>query len=368
MKPVRAEDIHVTFKNVSKTYDAHTFVVDNLNLAIRHGEFLTLLGPSGSGKTTSLMMLAGFEQPTSGEIFLGDSEISKLPPQKRGIGMVFQSYALFPHMTVNENLAFPLQARGVDRSKIAEKVSAALDMVRLTTIGSRKPQQLSGGQQQRIALARALIAEPRVVLMDEPLGALDKQLRDHMQLEIRGLHERLGVTIVYVTHDQGEAMTMSDRVAVFHAGKIQQLAPPRDIYDRPANAFVASFIGESNRVPGQVVELDGRHCRVVLIDGTVVGGRPADVSEVGESAVLSIRPERVLLGASSANCDAQLNATCGGTIFHGDHMRIRLVHDVLGEITAKVPSSGLNSVPETGADVKFGWREDDVTVLRHNRQ
>lgn len=363
---VRADESHVCFKSVSKTYDAQTLVVDDLNLTIRRGEFLTLLGPSGSGKTTSLMMLAGFEQPTSGEIFLDNNEISKLPPQKRGIGMVFQSYALFPHMTVAENLAFPLQARGMDKATVAQKVLAALDMVRLTTIGSRKPQQLSGGQQQRIALARALIAEPRLVLMDEPLGALDKQLRDHMQFEIRGLHERLGVTIVYVTHDQGEAMTMSDRVAVFHAGKIQQLAPPRDIYDHPANTFVASFIGESNRIPGKVVELDGQHCKVALPDGSLVNGRPADVSELDQSAVLSIRPERIVVGPGSADCNAHLVATCAGVIYHGDHLRIRLIHSVLGEVIVKVPGSRSNSVPEVGTEVNFGWREDDVAVLKAN--
>lgn len=357
----------VRFEGVSKSYDGYSFVVDDLDLAINRGEFLTLLGPSGSGKTTSLMMLAGFEMPTKGKIFLDQQEISNLPPQKRDIGMVFQSYALFPHMTIEENLAFPLQARRMNKATIATKVAAALDMVQLTGLASRRPQQLSGGQQQRIALARALIAEPKLVLMDEPLGALDKQLRDHMQLEIRAIHDRLGVTIVYVTHDQGEALTMSDRVAVFHSGKVQQLASPRDIYEHPANAFVASFVGESNRLHGSVVDIGDGRCAVRLADGTLVRGKAADVTEPGQAAVLSIRPERIVAGEAPAGRDIELIGSCQGAIFNGDHVRIRIVHPVVGEINAKAPNIGSNTIPEPGSPVKFGWKEDDVTVLKDER-
>ena len=220
----------VRFVGIGKTYDGVTSVVDNLDLDIERGEFLTLLGPSGSGKTTTLMMLAGFETPTAGEILLDGKPLSRLPPYKREIGMVFQNYALFPHMTLAENIGFPLSVRGVAKDEIARRVDRALDMVQLGGFGSRRPAQLSGGQQQRIAVARALVFEPKLVLMDEPLGALDKQLREQMQLEIRRLHQRLGVTMVYVTHDQAEALTMSDRIAVFHRGKIQQL-------DRPERAL-----------------------------------------------------------------------------------------------------------------------------------
>ena len=223
----------VRFVGIGKTYDGVTRVIDDLHLDVERGEFLTLLGPSGSGKTTTLMMLAGFETPTAGEILLEGKPLSRLPPYKRQIGMVFQNYALFPHMTVAENIGFPLSVRGIARDEIAQRVERVLDMVQLAGFGGRRPAQLSGGQQQRIAVARALVFEPKLVLMDEPLGALDKQLREQMQLEIRRLHQRLGVTMVYVTHDQAEALTMSDRIAVFHRGKIQQLDGPEQLYETP---------------------------------------------------------------------------------------------------------------------------------------
>ena len=233
----------VRFENVQKSCDGETFVVKNLNLDIANGEFLTMLGPSGSGKTTSLMMLAGFEPATHGEVFLAGRPINNVPPHKRGIGMVFQNYALFPHMTVAENLAFPLAVRKLGKEEITRKVARALEMVELPDFGTRRPAQLSGGQQQRVAVARALVFEPDLVLMDEPLGALDKQLREQMQYEIKHIHENLGVTVVYVTHDQSEAMTMSDRIAVFNDGVIQQLSTPDRLYESPQNAFVAQFIG-----------------------------------------------------------------------------------------------------------------------------
>ena len=235
-------DAFVAFEHVQKSYDGVQLVVKDLNLAIGKGEFLTMLGPSGSGKTTCLMMLAGFETATNGEIKLDGVNINEVPPHKRGIGMVFQNYALFPHMTVGENLAFPLEVRGMGKSERDAKVKRALDMVQMGEFANRRPAQLSGGQQQRIALARALVFDPSLVLMDEPLGALDKQLREHMQYEIKRLHESLGITVVYVTHDQGEALTMSDRVAVFNDGRIQQLASPSDLYEPPDNSFVAQFI------------------------------------------------------------------------------------------------------------------------------
>ena len=242
----------VRFENVQKSYDGEILVVKDLNLDVAQGEFLTMLGPSGSGKTTCLMMLAGFEPATHGEIYLDNSPINNVPPHKRGIGMVFQNYALFPHMTVAENLAFPLEVRKTPKAEIEERVKKALDMVQLGTFGNRRPAQLSGGQQQRVAVARALVFDPVLVLMDEPLGALDKQLREQMQYEIKHIHENLGVTVVYVTHDQSEALTMSNRVAVFNDGVIQQLAAPNVLYERPDNAFVAQFIGENNTLVGDV--------------------------------------------------------------------------------------------------------------------
>jgi putative spermidine/putrescine transport system ATP-binding protein len=256
-----ASDVLVSFRGVQKSYDGENLIVKDLNLDIRKGEFLTLLGPSGSGKTTSLMMLAGFETPTAGEILLAGRSINNVPPHKRDIGMVFQNYALFPHMTVAENLAFPLTVRGLNKSDVSDRVKKVLSMVQLDAFASRYPAQLSGGQQQRVALARALVFEPQLVLMDEPLGALDKQLREHMQMEIKHLHQRLGVTVVYVTHDQGEALTMSDRVAVFHQGEIQQIAAPRSLYEEPKNTFVANFIGENNRLNGRLLSQTRRALR-----------------------------------------------------------------------------------------------------------
>src|SRR5687767_12691206 len=285
----------VNFIDVQKSYDGETLVVKDLNLAIRRGEFLTLLGPSGSGKTTTLMMLAGFEVPTHGRIELDGQQINDLAPHKRDIGMVFQNYALFPHMTVEENLAFPLAVRRLPKAEIDKKIERALAMVQLTQMRKRRPAQLSGGQQQRVALSRALVFDPKLVLMDEPLGALDKQLREHMQLEIKHLHRSLGVTVVYVTHDQGEALTMSDRIAVFHEGAIDQLAAPDDLYDRPETAFVAQFIGENNKLAGTVETLGGGQCTVAVDGGFSVLATPVGAGGQGARATLSIRPERVRL-------------------------------------------------------------------------
>src|SRR4051812_10405272 len=262
----------VRFVAVGKTYDGISRVVDDLHLDVERGEFLTLLGPSGSGKTTTLMLLAGFETPTAGEIMLEGKALSRVPPYRRHIGMVFQNYALFPHMSVAENIGFPLSVRGIPAAEIGKRVDRALDMVQLGGYGQRRPAQLSGGQQQRVAVARALVFEPKLILMDEPLGALDKQLREQMQLEIRSLHQRLEVTMVYVTHDQSEALTMSDRIAVFHRGKVQQLDVPERIYEAPANAFVARFIGENNRLDGVLESADSARCTVRLANNACIDG------------------------------------------------------------------------------------------------
>lgn len=253
------EGAFVEFERVQKSYDGEKLVVKDLNLSMPKGEFLTMLGPSGSGKTTCLMMLAGFETATHGEIKLDGVSINHIPPHKRGIGMVFQNYALFPHMTVAENLSFPLEVRKIGKSDREAKVMRALGMVQMQDFAGRRPTQLSGGQQQRIALARALVFEPELVLMDEPLGALDKQLRETLQFEITNLAHQLGITVVYVTHDQTEALTMSDRVAVFEDGRIQQLAPPDELYEQPQNSFVAQFIGENNTLEGVDNEIGRAH-------------------------------------------------------------------------------------------------------------
>src|SRR6516165_8195961 len=284
---------------VEKSYDGRTRAVRDLTLDVAQGEFLTLLGPSGSGKTTTLNMLAGFERPTRGEILLGGRPVDRLPPYERNIGMVFQNYALFPHMTVGENVAFPLGVRRIRRSEIAERVRRALAMVRLEAFADRRPAQLSGGQQQRIALARALVFEPSLVLMDEPLGALDKKLREQMQIEIKLLHERLGLTVVYVTHDQSEALTMSDRIAVFHEGRVVQQGAPDALYSQPRDAFVAGFIGENNLLGGTVEANSNGHVRVALSGGLQVTATAVGELEHGAHVLVAVRPESVRLSSGS---------------------------------------------------------------------
>ena len=288
----------VKFDKVDKSYDGKVLVVKDLNLDINEGEFITMLGPSGSGKTTCLMMLAGFETPTNGEIYLDSKPISRIPPHKRGIGMVFQNYALFPHMTVGENISFPLEVRKIDKNERETKVINALEMVQMSEFINRKPAQLSGGQQQRIALARSLVFNPDLVLMDEPLGALDKQLREHMQYEIKNLHKKLGVTVVYVTHDQSEALTMSDRVAVFNDGQIQQLSTPDGLYENPENAFVAQFIGENNKLVGKVKKINRKDVLVSISKNLEISAKKVNCGDVGSSTTLSIRPERIHLNLS----------------------------------------------------------------------
>jgi putative spermidine/putrescine transport system ATP-binding protein len=356
---VRAPTL-VTFQGVSKTYDGKTHVVKDLDLTIAEGEFLTLLGPSGSGKTTCLMMLAGFEVPTAGEIYLGDWPLSRKPPHERGIGMVFQNYALFPHMTIAQNIAFPLEVRGMRRAEVAERVARALDMVRLPQVAGRRPAQLSGGQQQRIALARALVFEPQLVLMDEPLGALDKQLREHMQYEIRRLHADLGLTVVYVTHDQTEALTMSDRIAVFAGGRIRQLADPKTLYERPSDGFVAGFVGESNRLDGSVVARSGDFVDVDLAAGARIRGYAVDVGETRASAAVIVRPENVRLGAEAAGLDGVLTGRVVDVVYHGDHLQVHVaVGD--GEVIAKRPAAR-SAPPVVGEEIVLGFLAEHARV------
>ncbi|WP_456865308.1 ABC transporter ATP-binding protein [Bradyrhizobium sp. USDA 4503] len=353
----------VKFSDVQKTYDGETLVVKNLNLDIARGEFLTMLGPSGSGKTTTLMMLAGFEAPTRGRILLEGRSIDNMPPHKRDIGMVFQNYALFPHMTVEENLAFPLKVRKLSKAEIEAKIRRALDMVRLGAYGKRRPGQLSGGQQQRVALARALVFDPKLVLMDEPLGALDKQLREHMQLEIKHIHDDLGVTVVYVTHDQGEALTMSDRIAVFNDGVIQQLAAPAELYEQPQNAFVAQFIGENNRLHGRVVEMNGRTCTVEIADAGNVQALAVSIEAVGRPTVLSLRPERVKLNPTPGSLPNVFSAQVAEVIYLGDHVRTRVSVFGYDDFVIKLPNSEGAVQLEPGTAITIGWKAEDCRAL-----
>ncbi|MEZ5862076.1 MAG: ABC transporter ATP-binding protein [Geminicoccaceae bacterium] len=355
------QEAFVRFAEVQKSYDGETLVVKDLNLDIARGEFLTMLGPSGSGKTTCLMMLAGFETATNGEIYLDGREINNVAPHKRDIGMVFQNYALFPHMTVAENLAFPLSVRRMAKADIEARVKHALDMVQLGDFGSRRPAQLSGGQQQRVALARALVFEPRLVLMDEPLGALDKQLRETMQYEIKHIHENLAVTVVYVTHDQSEALTMSDRVAVFNDGVVQQLAPPV-LYEEPQNAFVAQFIGENNRFVGDVREVMNGHC-TVEVAGAPIRALAVNIAGVGSRSTLSLRPERVHIDPPAGSCPNVFEAQVLELIYLGDHIRARMAVCGNDQFIVKVPNAGEHPTLGRGRTVRVGWQAEDCRAL-----
>jgi putative spermidine/putrescine transport system ATP-binding protein len=353
----------VKFENVQKSYDGETLVVKDLNLDIAKGEFVTMLGPSGSGKTTTLMMLAGFETATHGQISLDGRSINLVAPHKRGIGMVFQNYALFPHMTVGENLSFPLEVRGMAKPERDAKIKRALDMVQMGAFANRRPAQLSGGQQQRIALARALVFDPKLVLMDEPLGALDKQLREHMQFEIKRLHDSLGVTVVYVTHDQGEALTMSDRIAVFNDGIIQQLATPSDLYERPGNSFVASFIGENNRLPGVIETISGDRCTVRLAGGELIDATPVNVTQKGQKTLVSIRPERVEHQTAKAASSHVIDAEVLEFIYMGDVFRTRLRVAGTDDFVMKSRNAQGEAPLRPGEKIKVGWHPQDARAL-----
>ncbi len=348
----------IEFDRISKHYPGGSSpAVDDLTLAIEAGEFITLLGPSGSGKTTTLMLLAGFEAPSGGQIRLDGRPIQSLPPHQREMGVVFQSYSLFPHMTVAQNVAFPLSVRKVDAAQTRARVAAALDKVRLGHLAERKPQQLSGGQQQRVALARALVFEPRVVLMDEPLSALDKKLREEMQLEIRRLHRELGVTMVFVTHDQAEAMTLSDRVAVFNHGRIEQLAAPQVLYDTPVNSFVAGFVGDNNTLPGRLD--DGGVLR--LPDGRGLHARAVNALPGGGTAQLCVRPERLHLGEAGANC---LAATVLDAIHQGDHWRVvARLQGLDATWFAKLAPRALPAGLAAGQPITLSFSHDDAWLF-----
>jgi putative spermidine/putrescine transport system ATP-binding protein len=351
-------------RNISKRYGSLTAVAD-LSLQLAKGEFLSLLGPSGSGKTTTLTVIAGLLQPTAGEILLEGRPITPLPPYKRNIGVVFQNYALFPHMTVAKNIAFPLTMRGMGRGEIAARVRKVLELVGLPDHGGRYSRQLSGGQQQRVALARAMVFEPPILLMDEPLGALDKKLREQMQLEIKRLHGELSMSIIYVTHDQEEALVMSDRIAVFNLGRLEQVGTPTQLYERPATRFVAEFIGESNIFPGVagatadgfgVLEQAGMRLRAVATRPLAAGAR----------AVVSVRPERIALQAGDppAGVENAIGGRVRDVIYLGNSrkyvIRTGAGHEVVSLQQAR---SGSEPGFELGAAVSLRWQAEDATVL-----
>jgi putative spermidine/putrescine transport system ATP-binding protein len=356
----RADRGALALEDVSKRYD-ETVAVEDVSLEIEHGEFVTLLGPSGSGKTTTLRIVGGFVRPDEGRVLLGGDDVVGVPPYKRDIGMVFQSYALFPHMTVAENIAFPLQMRRVGKSDTKRRVEEALQRVRLGRLGHRRPNQLSGGQQQRVALARAIVFNPRLLLMDEPLGALDKKLREILELEIMHLSRELGVTVIYVTHDQEEALVMSDRIAIYNAGRIEQVGTGEELYERPATLFVAEFVGESNifrgrlRLDGDAAELAraGRPLRVSR-EAVVRAGLSSD-----DPAAVVVRPERLRVRSSAAaNARAGENAAKGvirEVIYLGPLRKceIELSDGALAHACVQVGQE--RSRLEPGAEVEVAW-------------
>jgi spermidine/putrescine ABC transporter ATP-binding subunit len=354
----------VTLADLEKRYD-RVNAVDGVSLDIHSGEFLTLLGPSGSGKTSTLMMIAGFETPTAGDIAIDGTSVVAMPPYRRNIGMVFQNYALFPHLTVDENIGFPLKQRGIPKAERTRLVAEALELVHLPGYGARYPRQLSGGQQQRVAVARAVVFKPRLLLMDEPLGALDKQLRENLQLEMRRLHADLGITFIYVTHDQEEALTMSDRIAVMNDGKVAQVGSPEDLYDRPSNRFVAGFIGESNFLPAIV---RGMEDDVVITecDGALIRamcpGRPAS----GDKVTLTTRPERLRFADSAWNATTpqnRLSVTVTEAVFAGERCRYMLQAGDGTSMVLKEPSSAAIRRRAIGERAEISWSVADTILV-----
>lgn len=347
-------------ESVTKAYKG-VAAVHGLSLHLGHGEFVSLLGPSGSGKTTTLMMVAGFVGMDSGRILLGDCDISRTTPHRRNLGVVFQSYALFPHMTVGGNIAFPLEVRKIARDEIRRRVAAMLDLVQLTGFEGRAVRELSGGQQQRVALARALVHNPPVLLMDEPLGALDRKLREQMQLEIKRIQRQLKITVLYVTHDRDEAMTMSDRIVVMHDGHAEQVGAPREVYERPVSRFVAEFLGDANIFPGQVASRNGSGCDIrFAADGRLHGVRCEP--NVGGWIALAVRPERVYFSRDPAG------TLCRGTveevIYRGTVTRYAVRVPGL-ERAIQVEQTNGGAAPQFGYgdEVDVGWHPADVSVL-----
>ena len=362
---------YVRFDHVRRSYDGITDVVRDLSLDVAKGEFLTLLGPSGSGKTTTLMMLAGFEQPDGGEILLDGRPITGIPPHRRDIGVVFQSFALFPHMSVAENIAFPLQVRGISRADQRDRVNRALGMVRLAGLDTRLPAQLSGGQQQRVALARALVFEPRLVLLDEPLGALDRALREEMQTELRHLHAALGLTMLYVTHDQTEALRLSDRIAVLAGGAVRQLGTPEALYETPENAFVAGFLGENNFLPGRVIAIEDDTAEIQLACGVTVEALAVG-ARAGHPCLVAVRPERIAVAAVSAEemGEGAVPAALLEVAYLGDHARLLLRVGVPGapsaDVVIKRPAGAPLAGLQPGQPAAVAWQSHHARAFPHD--
>src|SRR6516165_293132 len=356
----------IELRGLTKRYGEET-VVNAIAVSIAPAEFFSLLGPSGSGKTTTLMMAAGFVRPDSGTVLLDGQDIAAIPPQKRGFGMVFQNYAIFPHLNVFENVAFPLRARRWAKDAIGERVAWALDLVRLGRFVDRDARHLSGGQQQRVALARAIVFHPPVVLMDEPLGALDKNLRFEMQVEIKEIQQRLGMTVLYVTHDQEEAMSMSDRIAILNRGRIDQVGPPGEVYERPANPFVGRFLGEANLIEGTIAPQFGDDTRLVLPSGHELRAPSGSRRSVGGRGMLFIRPERVeITPGTNTVGDPRQNALAGRVrrcAFLGNILRYAVDVDGIAPITVDLQNAVGTAPLPVGAPVVLCWPVAESLIL-----
>lgn len=362
-QPTGNKGAHIVLERLSKHFD-DVVAVDDISLDIKSGEFMTFLGPSGSGKSTTLMMIAGFLIPTEGDIKVDDRSVTTIAPYKRDIGMVFQNYALFPHMTIFKNIAFPLEMRRVQKDEISKRVKWALEMVQLSGFEYRRPSQLSGGQQQRVALARAMVFEPPVLLLDEPLGALDAKLREGMQIELKQLHNRIGATILYVTHDQEEALTLSDRIIVFNEGRIMQVGTPDELYRSPQNRFVADFIGETNFLKGKVLSTDENSCTVQLEDGVAMKGPLRENFDIPEkSATFSLRPEKILIGDEVTDSANAYQAIVEEFLYLGEFTKYHLRIGSSIKIIAKSSNRIGRSILSPGSTINIGWDVKELLLV-----
>ncbi|HIP78997.1 MAG TPA: ABC transporter ATP-binding protein [Kiloniellaceae bacterium] len=367
-RPSGSPGARVEVRDLSKRFGS-VVAIDDVSFEMHSGEFVALLGPSGSGKTTVLMNIAGFQRPSAGQIFVGDRDVVPLPANKRGIGMVFQRYALFPHMTVAENIAFPLKMRRWPRARRAAAVAEALSVVRLDGLAERMPSQLSGGQQQRVALGRAIVFEPPLLLMDEPLGALDKKLREELQVELKSLQRRLGVTVLFVTHDQDEALAMSDRIAVMNAGRIEQIGSPDALYQRPRTLFVADFMGDSNLFEGSVESVD--HSTEVVTVGCAglslrggAGQTPVSAFRPGDRACVMVRPESVAIAPSLQGGKTGISGVVEAITFSGARhsLQVRVRNRVVKVLSPVVPGR-LEPGVGVGDRVRLSWEPSEAVAL-----
>ncbi|MCP5152713.1 MAG: ABC transporter ATP-binding protein [Ectothiorhodospiraceae bacterium] len=361
-QPVRSGLSHaLSLHSVTKLYGSLA-AVDDVSLSIPRGSFLTLLGPSGSGKTTILMAIAGFVQPTRGEIRLDDRVITNVPPDKRNFGMVFQGYALFPHMTVEDNIWFPLKVRGISKARASTAIGEALELVQMGALARRLPSQLSGGQQQRVALARALVFEPDLMLLDEPLSALDKKLRADLQWELKALHRKLGTTFIYVTHDQEEALSMSDEIVILRDGRIEQQGEPGALYEKPATRFVADFLGKSNFLAGKVAGRDAETF-TYSVEGTELRQCSTAPVALGENVLVALRPEKIVVARSRPDLP---NATVGRIAefnYYGANYHFKVATPHLGDLIATTPAWNCDVEPALDSEVWLGWSPEAAVVV-----